>query len=311
MNIFAVTFQSIAILLIIGIVGFSAISRRVVPLKILDVISPLIIEISVPALIFVNILTRFDPSSLPDWYKLPIWWIGYTAIILILIFLVGFVVKKPEFKLGLLYPNSIFLPIALIPEIFTTNSSMLIELFIFTLLAPVFVFNSYFYFYKQKEKFNFKKLFNPILVATIVSLFLVLTGLNSFVPEIIVKGAKMLGGLALPLVMIMIGGNIYVDFKRRGKVNVKLIVKFLFFRNILFPAIIFTILLFVRPTSDISFLIFLMTIVPPLTAIPIIVQKAKGDVAISNQFIVSSLLFSVVSIPLWLMLYSEYFEIVF
>ena len=308
MEIFLITFQSITILLTIGAIGFWAISRKIVPLKVLDVLSPLIIEISIPALIFVNILTKFNPNKLTNWYLLPFWWIGYTILIFILTMIVGKFIKSPEFKLGLLYPNSIFIPLAIIPALFASDSGMLVELFIFTLLSPVFVFNSYFYFYKGEGEINLKKIFNPILIATIISLTLVLTGGNAYVPELVIKVSKMLGALALPLVMILIGGNIFVDFKRRGEVNIKLVSLFLFFRNILFPAIVFGIICLIMPSKDVSFLIFLMTIVPPLTAIPVLVERAKGNTAVANQFIVSSLLLSSITIPLWLLLFSKVFN---
>jgi len=307
MNIFLVTFQSIAILLIIGLVGFWSISKKIVPLKVLDVLSPLIIEISIPALIFVNILTKFDSNKMTNWYLLPLWWIIYTLFILFLTILIGKFIKIPEFKLGLIYPNSIFIPIAIIPSLFKGNSMMMVELFIFTILSPVFVFNSYFYFYKREGKLNLKKIFNPILIATIISMTLVLSGVSGYVPHIIIRVSKMLGALALPLVMILIGGNLFVDFKRRGKLNIKLITLFLLFRNLIFPLIIFGLLFLVKPNFDTAFLIFLMTIVPPLTAIPILVDRAKGDTALANQFIVFSLLFSTVTIPLWLMLFNKYY----
>lgn len=307
MNIFLITFQAIAILLIIGFIGFWSISKKIVPLKALDVLSPLIIEISIPALIFVNILTKFDANKLSNWYFLPLWWVIYTLFILILTLVIGKFIKIPEFKLGLIYPNSVFIPIALIPSLFVGNSLMMVELFIFTILSPVFVFNSYFYFYKIEGKFNFKKLFNPILIATILSMILVLTGVGDYVPNIIIKVGKMLGGLALPLVMILIGGNIYVDFRKRGKLNFKLILTFVLFRNIILPIVILCLLFWIKPNPEIAFLIFLMTIVPPLTAIPILVERAKGHIALANQFIVFSLLFSSITIPLWLMIFNKYY----
>jgi len=308
MSLFFITFEAIAILLAIGVIGFIVISKNVLPLKALDVLAPLIIDISIPALIFVNILTKFNPEKFTGWYTRPLWWIGYTILILLFTLIIGKFIKVPEFQLGLLYPNSIFIPLAIIPVIFPSTSNMLVELFIFTILSPVFVFNSYFYFFKQKGSFNWKKLFNPIFISTILSIFLVLVGLDGYIPNIVIKVSKMLGVLALPLIMILIGGNIYVDFKRRGKIKLKLLLLFLLLRNIIFPIIILILLYFIKPETNIAFLIFLMTIVPPLTAIPIIVERAKGDTSIANQFVVSSLIISIVTIPTWLAIFNKFFD---
>ncbi|MBU0554001.1 hypothetical protein KKF91_03645 [Myxococcota bacterium] len=150
---------------------------------------------------------------------------------------------------------------------------------------------------------------NPIFIATLLSILLVLSGLKPRLPGVILDVARMLGALALPLVMILIGGNLYVDFKRRGQLRGRLILAFLALRNVIFPAVIFALLLATRPPPKIAFLIFLMTIVPPLTAIPIIVERARGDVPVSNQLVIASLGLSILSVPAWLMLFNRAFEL--
>jgi len=121
MIVFLKVFESIVILLGIGVIGFTIISRKIVPIKILDVISPLILDIALPCLIFTNIIFRFDPINFPEWWTLPLWWIGFT-IITILLSLIGMkLIKKKfrsEFGISLLYPNSIFVPIVIIQNLF-------------------------------------------------------------------------------------------------------------------------------------------------------------------------------------------------
>ena len=47
--------------------------------------------------------------------------------------------------------------------------------------------------------------------------------------------------------------------------------------------------------------------VPPVTAIPIITEREGGDRNIVNQFMVASFLFSLLTIPAMLMLFSRFF----
>ena len=74
MNLFITTFESVIVLLGIGLIGFLIIKKRIVPGKILGLLSPLALEIALPSLIFVNIIQNFSPSEAPDWWQLPLWW---------------------------------------------------------------------------------------------------------------------------------------------------------------------------------------------------------------------------------------------
>ena len=67
MIVFFKVFESIVILFGIGIIGFTIISRKIVPIKILDVLSPLILDIALTCLIFTNIIYRFEPQNFPTW----------------------------------------------------------------------------------------------------------------------------------------------------------------------------------------------------------------------------------------------------
>ena len=49
---------------------------------------------------------------------------------------------RREFRVSLLFQNGIFFPLAIIAEMYGTNSVLLVELFLFTLLYPAFFFNA-------------------------------------------------------------------------------------------------------------------------------------------------------------------------
>ncbi|MEA3317460.1 MAG: AEC family transporter, partial [Bacteroidota bacterium] len=215
MDIFLVTLEAILVLLGIGVIGFLIISRNIVPTSILDTISPLVIEVGMPCLIFTNIIKTFNPEKISNWWQLPLWWIGITIILFVLTYLaMQFVSKKykSEFGLSLFYPNGIFIPVAIIIGIFGANSAMLAKYFIFILIYPVFFFNTYFYFFNSSKKttINLKKILNPILVSTIIALAITLTGYKSFIPPFILRISESIGQISLPLIIIFIGGNLYV-----------------------------------------------------------------------------------------------------
>ena len=316
MIVFWKVFESILILLGIGTIGFTIISRKIVPIKILEVLSPLILDIALPCLIFTNIIYRFDPVSFPNWWMLPLWWIAFT-VISILFALIGMrlIEKKnrPELGMSLLYPNAIFVPMVIIQNLFGEKSSILVELFLFTLFFPVFIFNTYHFFFPKKSslknKFNWSKFLNPFLIVTILAVALRLSGLSQNIPDVFLSITKILGNTALPLILLLIGGNVYVDYLKKGKIQIKPILTFVALKNFLFPTIILLLLIWIKPSFSVAFLIFLLSVVPPITAVPILVGKAGGNTLISNQFLISSFLVSIISIPFAIWVFEMFFNI--
>lgn len=314
MDIFLATFKSVAILMGIGLIGFSILARRTVPLTVLDVLTPLVLEVALPCMIFYNIITRFDPVKMPDWWQLPLWWMLMIAFFAVLSKIGTFFIdreNKGEVGISLLYPNATFFPLGIIPIIYGTNSQLLVELFLFTLLMPILVFNGYTLFFRSKVSFKFNlkdsKIFNRVLLATLLAVFLKLTGLSPYVPGPVIEITKIIGATALPLIMIAIGGNVYVDFKRRGNFRYFSALKFVLTKNLLFPAATLLLIIAVKPPASVATLIMIQSIVPPLSAVPVLTQRAQGNVALTNQFLISSFMFSIVTIPLCMWCFSMFY----
>lgn len=304
MNVFLAAMQAVGTMLGIGWLGFWIISRKVLPPQAIQVLGPLVIDIAVPCMVFTDILTRFEPGDFPDWWSLPLWWIGFTLFTGVFTFAAMRLFKKNsrrEAGAGLLYPNAVFTPIVVIPGIFGPGSPLLVELYLLTLLYPFFLFNSYepvFGSGKERKHIGWKRLINPILIATLLALLIKLTGLTNHVPEFVTNITRAVGSLAFPLIMLLIGGNIYLDFRKREKIRVPETVLFVFLKNILLPAVTLLALAFIRPSFPVAFLVFLLSAVPPVTTVPILVNRLKGNVALADQFLVASFLFSLVSLPL-------------
>jgi predicted permease len=250
------------------------------------------------------------------WWTLPIWWVGFTVISILFTFITIKLIKtknKPEFAISLLYPNFIFIPLLVIQNLFGENSDVLVELFLFTLIFPAFLFNTYYLFFKKKQtktkKLDLSKILNPILVATTLAVIIILTGTNVYVPKAVLKITKLIGNTALPLILIVIGGNVYVDFKRKGELHIKQIVLFVALKNFILPLLMLAVMLIIRPRFSVAFLFVLISAVPPITAIPILTEKVGGNSAIANQFLIASYVTSIISLPLIILLFSNFYEI--
>jgi len=316
MIIFFATLKSVAILMGIGMIGFWILARKTVPLDVLRVLNPLVIEVALPCMIFSSIITKFDPKIMPNWWQLPLWWIMMIFFFFILSRIgVLYIDKKNKGEVGisLLYPNATFFPLGIIPIIYGSDSPLLVELFIFTLLMPILVFNGYSFFFRSSKtsyKFNLKdsKILNPILIATVLAVTFKLTGSDIVIPNFIVSITEIVGATALPLIMLAIGGNVYVDFTRHGKIDFKVSMKFVITKNILFPMATLALIVLVRPPMSVATLMILQAAVPPLSAVPVLTERAKGNVALTNQFLISSFIFSILTIPFSLWCFNTFYN---
>ena len=184
----------------------------------------------------------------------------------------------------------------------------LITLFLFLILHPPLIFGTYYLFFgKTSGEINWHRLINPILIMTIIAVILCLLSVQQHIPTFVITILEMLGAMALPLLMLILGGNIYIDFKAHGKIYVWEAIKFTLTKNILFPAVFIGLLCLVKLDYNVSLIIFLQAAVPPITAVPILTERSGGNRNITTQFIFTSFVFSIISIPTMFYLFNMAF----
>jgi hypothetical protein len=145
-------------------------------------------------------------------------------------------------------------------------------------------------------------------VATLGATLLRLTGADAVIPAFVVSALKMVGEMALPLLLLILGGNMYVDFKAKGKFRPLEAGKFVLVKNLIFPLCALGLLFVIRPPYHVALLATLQAAVPPVTAVPILTDRAGGDRDIVNQFMFTSFAVSLVSIPLVMWLFGILFQ---
>ncbi|MBF0258718.1 MAG: AEC family transporter [Desulfamplus sp.] len=320
MTIFFSILQSVGVLIGLGLLGFCIIARRMMPSNVLGFLSPIVLEIALPSLIFVSIVQNFTLEKFPDWWTVPLWWIGFTLAAIVLTFISSLISKpqtRREFAISLFYQNGIFFPLAIISGLFGKESEYLVLLFLFISFHPALFFSTYRFFFKHdavqqkgcmdKGSVDWKKIIHPVLIMTLIALAIRLFGVHEKVPGFLISGLSMLGGMALPLIMIILGGNIFVDFQRKGRFETLEIIKFIAVKNFLFPLVFLSVLIIINPPYPMALIIFLQSAVPPITAIPIVTERMGGNSTITNQFIVSSYLALLISVPLMFSFFASYF----
>jgi hypothetical protein len=318
MKIFLITFQAVFTLLGIGVLGFWIIGHRRAPSNVLGFLSSLATDIALPFLVLSNLIQNFSPAQFPEWWKLPIWWLGFTVITLFLAWLMSYTFKKSnrsESIMGLLYQNGLFFPLIIITGLMGPSTPYLASLFVFTALQPSMVFSTYTYFYRNTSPpihFNWRRILNPVLVTTIAGLIVGLAAVKTYIPEFVFNILALVGAMATPLFMLILGGNIYNDLllsRAQKRFEIWEVVKFAAIKNLFFPLFFLGLLVWLHPDPMIAFIIILQAAVPPITAIPIFADRCGGNRAIASQFIVGSFIFSVLSIPAMIYLFNLFFPV--
>jgi malate permease and related proteins len=317
MHIFTIVLQSVLSLIGIGVLGFWILKRGIIPENVISFLSRLAIDIALPCIVFAGIVLNFDPKKMPEWWQLPLWWLAFQSASFALVLATGFISQKStrgEFALSLFFQNGLFFPLIVISGLFGAGSPYAVLLFIFGIFHPVLFFTTVKLFFKKKGqeergKLNFGRVINPVLVATVVAVTLRLAGLETYLPRFLVTMFTMLGGMTLPLLMIILGGSLYIDFQKKGRIYFAEITKFVVVKNFLYPLVVIGLLIPVHPEYSIALIIFLQSAVPPITGTSIHAEREGGNASITNQFILASFAVSVISIPLMFILFSRFFPV--
>ncbi len=299
------------VLLGIGVIGFWVTRRNLLPENVLGFLSTLAIDIALPCTVFSNIVVNFTPEEQPNWWQLPLWWLVFTAIALGLTFIGRYISTREtrhEFTISLFFQNGIFFPLIILSGIFSTTTPFIAQLFIFIMFHPTLFFSTYqLFFRKTAQPMKWPRIINPILIATIIAVIIQISGGKEYLPDFLLDIFQILGAMALPLVMIILGGSLYLDFQQRGRFYLSEITKFIIMKNIVFPLAFIGVLLILKPSYNIALLFLLQAAVPPVTGVPILAERAGGNKSITTQFVFASFVASIVTIPAVFTLFSVFF----
>lgn len=306
---FKITGISVFQILLLSGIGFFLVKRSFLSTQGLDDLSRLVMDITLPLLIFCQILTGFSFSAYPDWWVFPLISIVITLTGLLIGFLFsGFAEKGKErrqFISLIAFQNSGYLPLALLAALLTAEKAAEVFIYIFLFLMGfnlmmfslgVFILN-----YHEGKKFNIKSLLSAPVVATIFSLLIIYFGLNKFVPSEVLRPLRILGDTTLPLAMLVVGGSLAkVSLKNLNKRAITIVV---LAKMVLLPLLGIVLLDIFNVSGLMGILIVVQLSMPSAVTISSILRAYKKEDVISSQGIFITHIFAVITIPLFLILY--------
>jgi predicted permease len=307
LSFFITTLESLAITAAVGGVGYLAAARGLLNRNALKVLAGIALEIALPCQIFAAILRGFNPDTQPHGWLLPLWWVGLTGLQAGVAWISGrwFPPElRREARLGFIYQNAIFIPLVMLSEMFGATSGMVVSLFLFTLFFPVFFFNTApLFFQSDLRKFRWNHLLTPALIATGAALLLRLANLQDGVPGFCLRGIEMVGAIAVPGLLMYLGGAIYQDRTPANVIRFGPVLRFVLIRNLLLPGLVLLIVLGLRLSRDLGLLLVLQAAMPPITALTALVEREGGNRAFTNQIMLASFLSALITVPLFLALH--------
>lgn len=299
-------------ILIMGLCGFILIKKEILPKKTSKVISKLIMELTLPFMIFSKIVTQFQFDKFEFWWLLPLVAIGMIFVGFILGKIFSITTRaniKREFISLCAYQNSGYLPLALIGSMFVGNKADIFFIYVFLFLAGFnFIIWSMGTFYLKKSvpdmTLKWSSFFTPPFIAILISLGLVATGLNKFIPEIILNPVSKIGSSTVPLGIIAIGAILgEVKFQLREEIGS--FIKIVFIKLITLPVLTIVVLQFVKLPEWIEFFIFMESLMPSATSLGVIARRYHAEYRYIANGVFLTHLCSLVTIPAFVALYHK------
>ena len=300
---------AVAQIFLLGAIGYFLMKKNILGEAGLDILSRLVVEITLPVLIFCQLVKDFRFDLYPDWWIFPLLSLAITAAGLLIgalfLGLINGTQHKQQF-LGLAaFQNSGYLPLALVAALLPQEKvgAMFIYLFLFLLGFNVLMFSLgvHIITFHKERKFELGNLFSPPVIATLVSLIIVFLGLNRFIPDTLLKPLRMAGDCTLPLAMFVVGGSLAsIRLRHVDKKAVSLMV---LARLVILPALGLWLITKFKLPELLGLLIIMQLAVPPATSLVVITRHYKKEDLLISQGVFFGHIASLITLPLFLSLY--------
>ncbi len=307
---FKITGLAVAQIFLLAALGYFLIKKNILGNEGMDALSRLVIEITLPIMIFCQLIKDFNFTAYSNWWVFPLISIAITIAGLIVgsVF-IGFIrggQHKLQFLSLIAFQNSGYLTLALVAALVPPEklNSMFIYIFLFLLGFNLVMFSLgvYILSFARAKKFEWASLFSPPVIATLVSLILIFFGLNKFLPDALLKPLRMVGDCTVPLAMVVVGGNLASI--HLGHIDKKAIALMILAKLIILPLLGLWLVIKFKFPELVGLLIILQLAVPSATNLSVIIRHYKKEDLLISQGIFLSHIVSLVTLPLFLSLYS-------
>ena len=312
---FRTTFLGVIQILLLAGLGYFLVKKELLGEACLGTLSRLVVNVTLPLLIFCQLIKEFSYKLYPDWWLYPL----LSIIITIAGLAIGFVLakfipdsrQKTQFISLIAFQNSGYLPLALIAALLPGEAAnaMLVYLFLFLLgfNLVIWSFGVQMLTSSRAQKFAMGSLFSPPVIATILGLVFVSFAIESWIPEFVFKPMKMVGDCTLPLALMVVGGSLAQIVFRY--VEIRAIILLILAKLIVLPLLGLWVVMYFNLPQLLGLLVLMQLAMPPATSLSLITKHYKvSDILISEGVFFGHLV-SIITVPIFLSLYFTWFMV--
>ncbi len=301
--------DALARVFIVILVAGILVRKKVISQEQINALSKVTVIVFLPALVFANTLEHFNPSELPYWWILPI--IGILMSTIGFLFAVGvFAVDFKKHKnltalASMQNAGYLVLPIGQViyPDHFG-EFALITFLFILGYNPLLWTLGKYLSTSSSESnvKFKYTDLITPPAVANIISLLIVLLGLNKSFPAFFVDSVSLVGEAAVPVATFVLGATLgTVSLRKFPKLwN---IIRVIIVKYILLPVATIAVLLWlgVYDTNPLLADFFVIqAAAAPATGLILQVRTYGGDVQKVAEMMLLTYVACLIALPFWI-----------
>lgn len=289
MEQFFIALTQIGIFLILICAGMVTVKIKIFDAPSLTAVSKLVMQISLPAYIFINAINSATRQSLIDSLMI----VPIAIILYIILILVSALIeiifrlrgnRKNVYRASLIFGNIGFMGIPLVTALYPDTALLYVS--IFTIVDQI-LFWTYGVLLtqpvsdsRQKMSFaNLKNLLSPPLLAIILAIIFILAGIH--IPEVISSSLIAAGNTSMPLALIYIGGILCTSnikpVLKCGELYAGIIIKM-----VILPVVCYLVMCLIGLTGDMAGTLAFIVALPGIEMVPMLAKTngSDGDYAV-------------------------------
>ncbi len=311
-----ISFQNIGLatlqIFMIGAVGYALGKKGILKDENLKTLSKLLVYVFLPCLIFSEFLDSFSFSEYENWWIFPL----LSFAIAIVGFLLGLILcrltKSKRIKREILalmsFQNSGYIPLVIVAQTFNPIDAVQMYVYIFLFLigfnVAIWSIGVCLVAGKEISDVKAKDIFNPPMLATLFSLAAIFFNVQDFVPGVMMSSVEMFGACALPIAILVVGGNL-ASMSLKVNEYRKEIAASVLTKIIVLPLVALAVVFIFKIKGLVGFLIVLESVVPSATTLVVISKYCHIEDKIISKSILYGHLLGLITVPLFLTIYIQ------
>lgn len=300
---YSVIINEIISLFLVIIVGVYCFRKNIITEEVNDYLVKLLLDISLPCMIIRSFLFEFNSEIVKSIIKSFI----YSPIVILVTLIISKVLlikiepkQRAVMHFANIFSNCGFIGFPVVNSVFGYEGviyasifNMFFNIFLWTYGVMIFSNN------KNKDKYKYKKLLNPSIIAVLIGLILMI--FNIKLPNVFDSTLSLIGGVTTPISMLIVGVILakvnFVNYLKDYRVYYSNFLKLVFL-----PIILIVIFKLFNESSIVAKTMIIITAMPAGVMNSIFAKKYGGDEEYSAMIVFSTTLMSALTVPIMIRL---------